>query len=68
MAQEEAYLSKLRAKSAVCTTGEVQKLLGLSKASTFRAIKNGQIPSIRIGKRILIPLAALEAIFEKANR
>lgn len=33
--------------------------LGLSKASTYEAVARGDIPSIRIGGRLLVPTAAL---------
>lgn len=46
----------------VLTVKEVQKLLGLSRGLVYQAIQSGQIPSIRIGRRVLIPRAALEHI------
>jgi excisionase family DNA binding protein len=41
------------------TVGETSKLLGLSRNSTYEAIRCGQIPNIKIGHRILIPRVAL---------
>lgn len=38
------------------TTG---RLLGLSRQSTYDAATRGDIPTIRIGRRILVPTAAL---------
>ena len=35
------------------------KLLGLSRASAYEAVHIGQIPSLRFGKRIVVPRAAL---------
>ncbi len=34
-------------------------LLGLSKAATYDAVSRGDIPAIRIGRRLLVPTAAL---------
>jgi excisionase family DNA binding protein len=42
------------------TVEEVAKRLGLSRGLTYEAVRTGQIPSVRIGRRILIPRAALE--------
>lgn len=39
---------------------EVCRILGLSKNSVYAAIARGEIPSLRIGGRILIPRAKLE--------
>jgi excisionase family DNA binding protein len=38
------------------------QLLGISRASAFRAVHRGQLPSIRLGRRIVIPTAALRAL------
>ena len=46
---------------------EVAKLLGLSRASTYEAVKTGQIPSISFGKRIFIPRVALEQMLMKVR-
>ncbi len=45
--------------SLVLTAGETAKVLRLSKTTVYDQIRQGSIPSIRIGKRILIPRAAL---------
>lgn len=34
-------------------------LLGISRGLCYRLVHEGQIPSIRLGRRILIPVAAL---------
>jgi excisionase family DNA binding protein len=38
---------------------EAGKMLGLSRGLMYEAIRRGEIPSIRVGRRILIPRAAL---------
>jgi excisionase family DNA binding protein len=44
------------------TVDETRRKLGLSRGLIYQAIHEGQIPSIRIGRRILIPRAALEKL------
>jgi hypothetical protein len=41
---------------------EAGKILGLSRASAFAATKRGDIPVIRIGKRLIVPRRALEKL------
>lgn len=48
----------------VYTVAEAGKLLGLSRNLTYESIRMGQIPSIRVGRRILIPRAALIRLLE----
>jgi excisionase family DNA binding protein len=42
------------------TVEEAATLLGISRAFAYEAVTRGEIPSIRIGRRILVPKAALE--------
>jgi excisionase family DNA binding protein len=41
---------------------DVGKRLNLSKTTTWKMIHTGQIPSIRLGKRYVVPKAALERL------
>lgn len=45
---------------------EAGKMLGLSRGLMYQAIRKGEIPSIRIGRRILIPRAALYRMLKDA--
>ena len=49
----------------VFSVPEVAKLLGLSRASTYEAVRIGSIPSITIGRRILIPKVALQELLDR---
>jgi len=51
----------------ILTVKEVQKLLGLSRGLVYQAIKTGEIPSVRVGKRILIPKASLKRLLDNDN-
>ena len=42
--------------------------LGLSRQSTYAAAKRGDIPTIRIGDRILVTRAALERLLNGAGQ
>jgi excisionase family DNA binding protein len=43
---------------------EVGRALGLGRNSTFKAAKAGEIPVVKIGKRLLVPKAALSKLLE----
>jgi excisionase family DNA binding protein len=49
---------------ATMDVDEAAKLLGLSRNATYAAVAAKQIPSLRIGRRIVIPRAALERMLE----
>jgi len=46
------------------TVEEAAIALGISRASAYEAVSRGEIPCIRIGRRILIPKVALEKLLE----
>ena len=38
---------------------EAAKYLGIGRAAAYLAVKNGELPSLRLGSRILVPVRAL---------
>ncbi|MBI2853085.1 MAG: helix-turn-helix domain-containing protein [Chloroflexi bacterium] len=51
----------------VYTVAEARKLLKISRGLMYEGIRTGQIPSIRIGRRILIPCIALDKLLNDAG-
>lgn len=51
----------------VITVTEAAVRLGISRNSAYEAARNGQIPTLKIGKRILVPLVAFERMLEEAG-
>jgi excisionase family DNA binding protein len=45
------------------TVEEAAKRLGLSRPAAYEGVRRNEIPSIKIGRRILVPIAALERMF-----
>lgn len=56
------FMGKETIEKLVLSPEEARKLLGLSRGSIYQALNSGQIPSLRIGRRILIPRARLEQL------
>ena len=50
------------------TVVEAAALLGIGRNSAYEAIKAGILPSVQIGRRILIPRAALERFLLKVGQ
>ena len=44
----------------VYTVEEAGALLGLGRSGAYDAVRRGDLPTIRIGRRILVPKEALE--------
>ncbi len=41
------------------TVQEAARLLGLARASAYEGVRRGEIPTVRIGRRLLVPTALL---------
>ena len=51
-------------KRLCVTVPEAAEMLGISRNFAYQLVREGKLPSIRFGKRILIPKAALEKMLE----
>ena len=47
---------------------EAAEELGVGRNQAYQAVKEGQIPAIRIGKRIIVPRRGLEKLLEQAGK
>jgi excisionase family DNA binding protein len=52
---------------ATVNVDEAAALLGLSRSSGYAAARNGDLPVIRVGRRLLVPVAALNRMLEGVN-
>jgi excisionase family DNA binding protein len=46
---------------------EAGRILGVSRGVAYEAVRRGQIPAIRIGRRLLVPRHKLEALLGLEN-
>jgi excisionase family DNA binding protein len=46
------------------TVSEAAKILGVSRMTAYTAVREGTIPSLKIGRRVLVPRAALERLLD----
>jgi excisionase family DNA binding protein len=57
--------------SVECRTikiNDAAKALGISRNAAYGAAKSGELPTIKIGKRLLVPKAALDRLLESAGQ
>ena len=43
---------------------EVAEILGIGKASLYAAVRKGELPAIRLGKRIVVSRATIDALLD----
>jgi excisionase family DNA binding protein len=57
----------LLAKHSVLMVDEVSRILRLSRMATYQAVWSGKIPSVKIGRSIRVPVAAVKAMLGEAD-
>ncbi len=57
----------LESLPTVLTIPETAKILRIGRNSAYEAARRGQIPTIKIGKRLLVPRNALERLLAGAK-
>jgi excisionase family DNA binding protein len=67
--QSVSHWKRLLAADSKCATVSVEtagEMLGLSRASAYSLAKTGALPTIRLGRRVLVPKTALEKLLQSA--
>ena len=49
------------------TVPEAGQQLGISRNAAYEAAKRGEIPVVKIGRRLLVPTVALERLLQEAG-
>ena len=46
---------------------EAARVLGISRAFAYALVARGELPSLRLGRRVVVPRRALEQLIEKTD-
>lgn len=49
---------------ATVSVEEAAQFLGISRSAAYEAVRRQQIPSLRLGRRVLVPVARLLALLD----
>jgi excisionase family DNA binding protein len=50
-----------------CTIEEAAELLGIHRDTAYKAARSGDLPTLRLGRRLLVPTARLRALLGVDN-
>ena len=50
---------------SICEAG---KVLGIGRSAAYEAARKGELPVLKIGRRLLVPVVALERLLAEAGR
>ena len=59
-------LAEVARDRAAISVEEAGKILELGRTAAYGAAKRGQLPTIRLGRRVVVPVARLEAMLTAA--
>ncbi|MEP1125510.1 MAG: helix-turn-helix domain-containing protein [Ilumatobacter sp.] len=59
---EWSHLMTTTSNAATMTVTETATVLGISRSSAYECVRLGSIPSIRLGRRIVVPTQAINAL------
>lgn len=51
----------------VLSIEEVALILGLGRSATYESARRGELPTLRLGRRILVPVSAFSKWLEQAS-
>jgi excisionase family DNA binding protein len=54
-------------ESLTLTVSEAATLLGISRALAYELVARGEIPSLRLGRRVVVPRGALVSMIESVE-
>lgn len=57
----------VQSERLVLTVPEAGAKLGISRAQSYLMVKRGVLPTIKLGRRIVVPIAALEKMLANAG-
>lgn len=60
-------VEKVEAPALTLSVPEAGRRLGLGRYAAYEAAKKGEIPTIKFGHRIRVPIVALERMLERAG-
>jgi excisionase family DNA binding protein len=47
------------------TVAEAGDLLGISRGLAYELVQRGELPAVRLGRRIVVPVRAIEALLDQ---
>lgn len=63
----EAEAARPDEERLVWTVEEAGRLLGISRAHAYELVARGDLPHLRLGRRVVVPKHAIEALLERVT-
>ncbi len=64
---DEAAMSDEREERLVWSVEETGRLLGISRAHAYELVARGELPHLRLGRRVVVPKHAIEVLLASVD-
>lgn len=51
-----------RAEQLTVSVVDASRMLGISRSHAYELVARGELPSVKLGRRVLVPISALRAL------
>ena len=65
--EDYAVRTPERVERETLTVAEAGKLLGISRNLAYDLVAQGKLPTLRLGRRLVVPRVALQRLLEEAS-
>jgi excisionase family DNA binding protein len=56
----------MRRERLTMSVDDAAEVLGISRSLAYELVRKGELPSLRLGRRLVVPVRAVEALVEDA--
>jgi excisionase family DNA binding protein len=60
-------IERVRVKRATISVEEAASILGVGRGTAYAGVREGWLPALRLGRRLVVPIVALEDLLHRAN-
>ena len=57
----------MKTEKRTCSVEEAAEMVGISRSKAYECVRDGTLPSIRFGRRIVVPIGALNQMLDEPD-
>jgi excisionase family DNA binding protein len=61
-------ITEAKVEKKTLSIPEAGKVLGIGRSAAYEAARTGQIPTLRIGRRLIVPIPLLERLLQQGGK
>lgn len=66
-ADDHDVMRRASPRPATLTLSEAATVLGISRSTAYELARTGELPALRLGRRLVVPIRALDQLLESVS-